>query len=75
MATKKNSRYERGHGQNLGESGVENVTGFHIKRLLGDWLHKNVNYLTALNWTLKNVSSVLCVFSHNFKHDRAACPL
>lgn len=34
------------------------------RRVLGAWLYKNVNYLTALNWT-PNINSILCVFYYN----------
>lgn len=50
-----------------GENGVENVTGVQIRRVLGAWLYKNVNYLIALNWT-PNINSMLCVFYCNYKN-------
>lgn len=50
-----------------GENGVENVTGVQMKRVLGDWLYKNVNYLAVLNWT-QNINSMLCVFYCNLKN-------
>lgn len=66
MAIKKNLRYERGNGGG-GENGVENVTGVQMKRVSGDWLYKNVNYLAVLNWT-QNINSMLRVFYRNLKN-------